>query len=208
MNIIVFGTSIAQGFDDTEMGGWVNRLFVEYSTRHKDQAHSDYHPVFNLSISGDTSDGIVKRLENELAFRVGKENLIIFEAGGNDSIRNLVRDECLVPIDRFTKNCLHLITEAKKYGKVVFLGTHDFDEESLNPIPWYDGHTQLKKDRLQYDEVLQKLTKEHDVSYVSMKGLLGHKVKDLTFDGDHPNAEGHQLIFERVKEVLEKEGIL
>ncbi len=208
MNIIVFGTSIAQGFDDTEKGGWVNRLFLEYGPRVAEQNHNDYHAVFNLGVSGDTSDGIVKRLEHELYFRAEDKNLIIFETGGNDSVRNLETNECQVPIDRFKENCERMIGITKPFGTIVFLGLYDSDESQLNPMPWYEGHAALDADGDLYDKALQELVREHGVHFVPMQGLFGERVAELTYDGDHPNAEGHRLIFERVKQSLEKEHIL
>lgn len=208
MNIIVFGSSIEQGFDDTEKGGWVNRLFLEYGTRTKGQDHDDFHAVFNLGISGDTSDAIVKRFASELSFRLGNENLVIIESGGNDSIRNLKTNECAVPIVRFTENCQIMISEAKKHGKVAFLGLYDSDYANMNPMPWYEGHAALKDDAEEYEQKIQELPQENDILYIPMTGLFEEKFEDLTFDGDHPNATGHQLIYERIKGVLEKEGIL
>lgn len=208
MNIIVFGSSIEQGFDDTEKGGWVNRLFLEYGTREKGQVHGDFYAVFNLGISGDTSDGIVKRFESELARRLDSENLIIFESGGNDSIRNLETGECAVPLDRFVANCQTMIDGAKKHGKVVFLGLYDSDMENMNPIPWYEGHAALQEDADKYEEAIRQLSVKNDILYISLAGLFNNDFEGLTFDGDHPNAEGHRLVFERVKSELEMAGIL
>lgn len=210
MNILVFGSSIEQGFDDTEKGGWVNRLFLEYGTRERGQAHGDFHAVFNLGISGDTSDGIVQRFSTELACRVSKDidNLVIIESGGNDSIRNLETNECAVPIERFAENCQKMVTESKQFGKVVLLGLYDSDHENMNPMPWYEGHAALKEDADKYDEKLQDIAAENEILYISMAGMFADHFEELTFDGDHPNAEGHRLIYERVKSELEKAGIL
>jgi lysophospholipase L1-like esterase len=210
MHIIVFGSSIEQGFDDTDKGGWVNRLFLEYGTRTRGQGHGDFNAVFNLGISGNTSDQIVERFSNELACRVDpdEKTLVIIESGGNDSIRNLETNECAVPLDRFEQNCQTMINEANKYGKVVVLGLYDSDYENMNPIPWYEGHAALKEDADLYDKKLQEMANENEVLYISLSGLFEGKFEELTFDGDHPNAVGHQLVFERVKSALEKEGIL
>lgn len=208
MNILVFGSSIEQGFDDTEKGGWVNRLFLEYGTRQKGQPHGDFHAVFNLGISGETSDGIVRRFKAEMIPRLDDENLTIFESGGNDSIRNLETGECAVPLERFKENCRTMVAEAKKYGKVAFLGLYDSDHENMNPMPWYEGHAALAEDAAAYNEAIKKMAEEQDVLYIPVNGLFDGDFERYTYDGDHPNAEGHRLIYERVKGELEKAGIL
>ena len=209
MNIIVFGDSITQGFDDTEKGGWVNRLFIDICTRSIGQESSTELPmVFNLGVDSDTSEGVRTRMIAELQPRLGKNNLIIFDIGGNDCIRNLETDKCLVSSECFRENYDYLIKTAKQYGAVVCLGLHDTDELQITQLPYYKGLTCLDTDGKRYDQAIEKLAIEHDVLYVPMRGLLSQNFTTLTYDGDHPSAAGHQLIYERVKGELEKAGIL
>ena len=208
MNIIVFGDSITQGFDDTAYGGWVNRLFVAVSARSRGQEHGAYHAVFNLGISGDTTDALGKRMAGELSARAGTENLIVFDIGGNDSVRHVTSGECQVPLERFTANYRWMIAHAQQYGTVVCLGIHDSDESVLKPLPWYPEYASLDEDGQRYDEAIQGVADEGGALYISMRNILNKDFETYTYDGDHPSAEGHRLIYERVKDGLEQAGIL
>lgn len=209
MRILVFGDSITQGFDDTEKGGWVNRLFVDLSAREGGQDRDDFHYVFNLGISGDTTTALLRRIESEIMPRLGDDPaLIILDIGGNDACRNLKTNECEVPLETFSDNYQKILEVAQKYGKVVCLGLHDSDEAALNPIPWEPTFGLLDKDKDLYDETIKTLANEHDALYISMADILSSNFAVTTYDGDHPSAEGHRLIYERVKSELLVNGIL
>jgi lysophospholipase L1-like esterase len=69
MRIFVFGDSIAHGFYDTG-GGWVGRIS---STLHQKSLESivhvdgsSYFEVFNLGISGDSTEGVLSRIKTEI----------------------------------------------------------------------------------------------------------------------------------------------
>ena len=61
-SVCVFGDSTAWGAWDTEKGGWVNRLWL--SLAHGSEAN-DYFELYNLSISGGTTETILERFEKE-----------------------------------------------------------------------------------------------------------------------------------------------
>lgn len=77
MSICVFGDSIVWGAWDKEMGGWVNRLRLSLEKKGFDGE------VYNLGISGDTSDGLIKRFEAEAEVR--DADVAIISIGVNDS---------------------------------------------------------------------------------------------------------------------------
>ncbi len=208
MNILVFGDSITQGFDDTEKGGWVNRLFVALSARHAGQGHDDFHTVFNLGISGDTTDALLLRVGTEISARADDKLLIIFDIGGNDCVRNLVTNECQVSLKKFIENYRNLILLGKAHGSVVCLGLHDSNELQLNPIPHYKDHACLQVDHDLYDAEVRRLTAEHAVTYVPMTGMLSEDFTKFTYDGDHPSAIGHEMIFTRVMDTLANTGMV
>lgn len=58
-----------------------------------------------------------------------------------------------------------------------------------------------------YDSVIKDLSGRHSLIYIPMSNIfLEHQ--ELLVDSVHPNAEGHKLMFERVREHLEKAGII
>ena len=208
MNILIFGTSITQGYDDTEKGGWVNRFFLEYGACPNRWETGNYHIIFNLGVSGDTTRGLLKRFELELQARVADENLIIFDIGGNDAVVNNETGECAIPMKEFTANYQTLLTTAKQYGRVVCLGLTDSDYSKLDPMPWYAGHSIRSIDIERYDNEIQQLAEKADVLHIPLQGLFSEDLDTYLYDGDHPSAAGHQRIYERVKNSLEKKGLL
>lgn len=55
---------------------------------------------------------------------------------------------------------------------------------------------------------LKELAPENSCVYIQTEDLFFNREEELLTDGLHPNATGHQLIFERLKSSLEKEGII
>ena len=76
--ICIFGDSTAWGAWDLEKGGWVSRLWLEI---HKDMESGA--KLYNLSISGGTTETILARFESEARMR--EADALIFQTGGNDA---------------------------------------------------------------------------------------------------------------------------
>ena len=85
MRILVFGASMERGYRDLE-GGWVRMLQKELDrlTWNRDIDRS----VYNLGVSGDTSEDIRKRVGSEIEARDNGEELvaILRVTGLNDSL--------------------------------------------------------------------------------------------------------------------------
>ena len=62
--ICVFGASVTKGAWDTEMGGWVNRLRLDLEDFKKRK-----YSVYNLGISGDTTESLLERIDSECKAR-------------------------------------------------------------------------------------------------------------------------------------------
>jgi len=84
MRILIFGDSITQGFWDSE-GGWVQRIRKMYDLHKIDNIQDDVPTIFNLGVSGDSTDEIIQRFETETRARLEDELVIIFSVGVNDS---------------------------------------------------------------------------------------------------------------------------
>ncbi|HMI09590.1 MAG TPA: hypothetical protein VK497_04335 [Candidatus Saccharimonadales bacterium] len=68
MRILVFGDSIAYESWDTE-GGWVERIKRDAHLQTIQSEGMNKRQVINLGIGGNTSTGILKRLQNEIETR-------------------------------------------------------------------------------------------------------------------------------------------
>ena len=128
--ICVFGASITWGAFDSEKGGWVNRLKLINFTQ-----GGGYIDIYNLGISGDTTNELLERIDTEL-FAINS-GVIIFSIGANDSSYLKSKNDNYVDLEKFKENLDKLYKKSKKFTKeIIFVGLTKIDEQKLNPIPW------------------------------------------------------------------------
>ena len=198
INILVFGDSITYGAWDKEKGGWVNRLRLALEN---DDSNS-YYTIFNLGISGDVTESIKNRFDNECKIRFNKNDntIIIFSIGINDTQN--VKDEDRVSLETFRNNIITLINSAKKYtDNILFIGLTKVDESKVTPLPWDKEKGYLNTKIINFDKELKNICLENNVDYLYIYDLL--EVDEL-FDGLHPNNVGHQKICDKVKTKISK----
>lgn len=203
MRILIFGDSITQGFWDSE-GGWVQRIRKEYDLHKIDNIQEDLPTIFNLGVSGDSSDEIVQRFEAETKARIEDELIIIFATGVNDS---RIRDtKEFSNTERYKQNLVTLYNQASKYtNKILFVGLTPCVEERTNPVAW--NTTRYQNGRIeQFDKALQEFCEQQNVAFIDiLKPFSEAQDKtELLPDGVHPNDEGHKLIATLVKSILDQ----
>jgi lysophospholipase L1-like esterase len=193
-SICVFGDSTAWGAWDMEKGGWVNRLWLH--TTEKTDGECD---VYNLSISGGTTETILDRFESEAKLR--EADGLVFQSGGNDSYLKGKGGPNRIPLDRFRKNLEEIIRRAKKITpNIVFVGFKNVDESKTTPFSWRDIYY-LNSEIQKYNEVMKNVCKENSIPYLDIFGLLDNKDFE---DGLHPNSIGHEKIFVKISRFLQK----
>lgn len=183
--ICIFGDSIAYGEWDPDKGGWANRLKNNLESESTNEIE-----VYNLSICGDTTKGLLMRLPTETMAR--HPDIIIFAIGINDSQRAPGGGN-LVPIQNFQSNLAEIVEIARQHTyKIIFIGLTNVDENKT--MPFYSN-----SDIGRYDQALQELCDVKKLSYISTAGILG--VADFE-DGLHPNTQGHKKMFNLIQENL------
>ncbi len=170
--ILVLGDSLSAGYGLAPGEGWVTLL----QQRLKKEGYG--HRVVNASVSGETTDGGVARLDRALATH--KPGIVILELGGNDGLRGL-------PVSRVQSNLGQLITKSRAAGAQVLLLTVQ--------MPTNYGP--------QYTTAYQKVYDDLRVRYkVGVAALMGPELAlDLTYfqpDGIHPNARAQPLLLDNV----------
>jgi lysophospholipase L1-like esterase len=210
MRALVFGDSITQGYWDSE-GGWVARLRKHYDKQQLDAGLNDEETIiFNLGISGDVAEGVVKRLNAEVQARKWRwpdeEFILIFAIGINDSVVNTKNPEQATS-ERYRRELRAVTDEAKLFtDKVIFVGLTPCQEEIANTRP--DKQKTLTNSRItEFDGVLKQLCDEKGLPYVPLFDALNSKIEageKVLADGLHPNDEGHELIFQLVRPELDK----
>ena len=104
--ILVVGDSLSAGYGLAPGQGWVSLL----QQRLKQEGYG--HRVVNASVTGETTDGGVQRLDRALATH--RPGIVIIELGGNDGLRGL-------PVSRVRANLELLITKSRAAGAEVLL---------------------------------------------------------------------------------------
>ena len=104
--ILVVGDSLSAGYGLAPGQGWVTLL----QQRLKREGYG--HRVINASVSGETTDGGVQRLDRALAQH--RPAVVILELGGNDGLRGL-------PVSRVRANLELLIMKSRAAGAQVLL---------------------------------------------------------------------------------------
>lgn len=88
MRILFFGDSITQGFWGVE-GGWVERIRKHFDSKAIQDLDKSREPyIFNLGISGETTRGLLKRIENETKARMWRDEpiMVVIAIGTNDDL--------------------------------------------------------------------------------------------------------------------------
>ncbi|MBL7058468.1 hypothetical protein ISS03_03960 [Patescibacteria group bacterium] len=197
MNICIFGDSITYGAFDEEKGGWAIRLRL-----YLEKINPDIE-LHNLGISGENSNDLLKRFNNEV--KVREPDLILIAIGINDSQYLIEEDRHSVLIDEFNKNIETLINEASKFtSRIIFIGLTPVDEDKTNPIPWNTNKIYNNSYIKLYDQKIRKVCEEAKLEYINIYDeFIKHKnYTELLPDGLHPNSQGHQLLFKVVKNNL------
>ncbi len=193
-SICIFGDSTAWGAWDMEKGGWVNRLWLYTGEKTDSGCH-----IYNLSISGGTTETILERFESEAKIR--EADGLIFQSGGNDSYLKGKNGPNQIQTEQFKKNIEEIIRRAKNItSNIIFIGFKNVDETKTMPVSWKDIYyvnTEIQK----YDEVMRNVCQENNIPYLDIFGLLNNG--DFA-DGLHPNSVGHEKIFVAVKNFLEE----
>jgi len=173
--LVVLGDSISAGQGIPLERGWVRLLERWLAARLPEAA------VINASISGETTDGGLRRLPKLL--RRHQPDLLVLELGGNDGLRGY-------PLQRIEDNLEAIILKTRETGaRVLLLG--------MRIPPNYGRYAE------DFHAIYHRLAARRQVTLVPF--MLEGIAEDLMFmqeDGIHPTAEAQPHMLERVLEKL------
>ena len=214
MNIFVFGDSITEGFYDTECGGWCSRLIQDLMQKEVESGHTNNKHAVNFGIAGDTSEDVLARLTASLETRISSPNtptddFLLLAVGVNDSQYDIQTGENRISIDATITNLEKIISTARQYLKtIVIVGIAPVYETRVQPMPWKVTHGYGNEVINKYNAALQQLATTSGIRFIDMDSVYQNRESDFLPDGIHPNAAGHELIFQKVKEALVEESII
>ena len=197
--ICVFGDSITRGYYDLKMGGWANRLWLEV-LKISDLETS----LYNCGISGDTTEKLLNRLEVEC--RAIEPTVIMIALGINDSYFRKSLNGNRVSLEKFQSNLNEIFSISKKFAKqIIIIEATSVQEKETTPTEWDSDLYYYNENIIKYNNVLKNFAQENQLLLIPMFDLLS---EGDYYDGLHPNADGHEKIYQRVKECLLKNKII
>ena len=155
--ICIFGDSITWGAVDPQGGGWATRLrnFFESQELRVDQDID----VYNLGVSGDNSDDLIKRFNMEMNAR--KPDVVLFAIGINDSQFIISKNQNRVSLEKFKSNLEKMIQDAKgTSANVILIGLTCVDESKTSPVPWNTDKRYSNIDIEKYDAAIQAIAEK------------------------------------------------
>lgn len=170
--IVVLGDSISAAYGIEVKQGWVSLL-----QNRLDETNSGYI-IRNESISGDTSEGGLARIDGVLSRH--KPDIVLVELGANDGLRGLSPS--------IMKNHIaEIIVRSQRTGaKVLLLGM---------TIPPNYGQRYIKL----FYNTYQQLSREKKVPYIPFILEDVALIKELMQpDGLHPNAKAQPIIADKI----------
>lgn len=204
MRVLVFGSSIAQGFWDIEHGGWIARVRKYFDTQQQ-KTGEDKATLFNLGISGDSSDGVLQRIEHEVMARKNDEGLgIVIAIGLNDS--RIKPSGNYTEPDQYRNNLEEILKIAQKHtNKILCIGLTPCVDEQTHPVSWNDtvyDNTRIKL----FDKTMKDFCDRRELPFVDMLPAFSadQAKRNLFSDGLHPNEEGHQFMADVILPYIEE----
>lgn len=194
--IVCIGASSCEGKVDIEGQGFVGRL------RRYHEAFNQHNSVYNLGISGDVAENMVRRLLVEAPPR--KPDLIIIQCGVNDFIRSPEKTSpTRYTPEQVEANVTRLVEEVLKMAPVILVSVYPINEEKTTPCSWRPINYLLEDAKL-HAEITKRVAAQKSIPYVDVFGswIEEDYKKYLYEDGLHAASAGHQKIFEMLKEKL------
>jgi lysophospholipase L1-like esterase len=186
------------------LGGWAERLKKYYFAQFSQQPSQDIG-LYNLGIAGENTDGLMHRFESELKARhiKGQQLKVLLAYGANDIV--IHKDKNIVPEVYFIRNLKHCIKMAQSVNADVFLLGILPISDSIEGIVNQQGKLRFDTDIQGYNDILKTLSQAMQCEYIDLYSLFTaaeNKEKYLCKDGLHPNAKGHELLYNSIKQEI------
>ena len=206
-SIICFGDSITCGESDADYGGWADRIKTRCLSRiisaTVSGSGSDKISVFNMGISGETTNGLIQRFQHEFITRLAddKQNTVLFGYGANDLAKQ--DGNYLVDIETYIDNISRCIEfSLEKSANVVLINVTPIAAE-LDGIPNVNNRIRNDETIRCYNQALLTLSVKYSVNLIDVYTPFNdNKEAYLTADGLHPNSAGHELLYQVISKSL------
>lgn len=199
---LFFGDSITYGEYDGVFGGWVD-ILKRYALQKYNEGNSELI-LFNLGIGGETTEGLVKRISNEMNARSSSDGNIVFVGyGANDlAVKDGIQ---MVNPEQFRLNIQTAVQDAKNDSRDIYLVSILPVSDTIDSKISQTGKVRTNKDILIYNQILKNIANENSLHYIDFhSAFLEDKEILLSRDGVHPNAKGYGIMAEITIPIIEK----
>ncbi len=174
--ILVYGDSLSSGYGIPRDGSWASLLARRLRNEGFDYA------VFNASVTGETSSGGMRRIDEVL--RAQHPAIVILELGANDGLQGHSTDMMTANLETIIAAC------RKARAQVVLVGMY---------LPPNYGMAYTER----FHQAYVELAKKRNLPFVPFL-LEGFAEKRSYFQPDalHPTAEAQPLILDTIWQVL------
>lgn len=199
---LFFGDSITYGEYDGVFGGWVD-ILKRYALQKYNEGGNELI-LFNLGIGGETSEGLVKRIRNEMTARNAENGNVVFIGYGANDLA--VKDQKqIVNPEEFKANITEAIQQAQDFSKEIYLVSILPISEKIAGEISATGKIRMNEDILVYNEVLKNIASENSLIYIDFhSAFFADKEVLLSKDGVHPNEKGYGMMAEIAIPIIEK----
>lgn len=229
IKLVAIGDSLTKGVgDSTQSGGYVPLV----ANQLKEAPGVNSVTTKNHGVTGERSDEILKRIENqkELQTDIEKADIIVLTAGGNDLIQtfkkeklNINQESFLQPETAYKKNLSTILKRLNKHNpkaQIYVFGLYNPYDTIFPEV------TEMKDILLSWNTATESLAEENGAIYFSLSNIFnGEKetslsktnqksektaTSDLLYEEDlfHPNDKGYQLIAQQLyRTILNHEGL-
>lgn len=199
---LFFGDSITYGEYDGVFGGWVD-ILKRYALQKYNEGKNELI-LFNLGIGGETTKGLVARIQHEMKARNSADGNIVFIGyGANDLAKK--DDQFLVDSEQFKTNILKSIQIAKQYSHDIYLVSILPFSDKVDNVMQPSGKIRNNENVLIFNQILKDVAKENALNYIDFYSqFLPDKEILLSSDGVHPNEKGYGIMAEIAIPIIEK----
>lgn len=154
---------------------------------------------YNRGISGDTTDGMLSRLDSNLLAL--EPSRIVFLGGANDLNHGLSPDEIVSNIKEILSKIKTSLPECEVYVETLYPVNPDTRPVYLNSVA-----DRKNEDILKINAALIPLCEEMGVTLINVHDSLtdadGKLREELTMDGLHVNKDGYSIVTNILSEYL------
>ncbi|HEY1096956.1 MAG TPA: SGNH/GDSL hydrolase family protein [Alphaproteobacteria bacterium] len=209
IQILIFGSSTAYGVGGPH-GGLGDMLKTHlHQIMYSENGPGEVCEVYNFAKPGATADFVAATFPDQLEYygKDGRKRIAIVHIGSNNAKAVNAPDQFVSTPDEFTDLMSDLLKDIKASVDEIFvLGYRPCDESKTAPkqnlITGYS--TYFTNERLTlFNNIQRKICTDLQIKFIEVSMDENKWTENCLYkDGLHPNHQGHQALFESIKDLI------